>query len=143
MARSGIIGVKAHVARLKKLRGPEMTRDVGKALFAAGEMIAVEAQISITAGAVSGKKHIASAPGEPPNQDTGHLAGNIEARHTQSDLVVEVASEAEYSAPLEFGTSRMAPRPFMQPARDAKLKEAQALVQKAINRAVKRSKSTE
>lgn len=146
MAKSQIIGAKAHIARLKKLTGPEMKREVGSALFAAGEKIAVEAQNLITAGSSSGTsggkhQHIASAPGEAPNNFQGGLAGNIEAARTQDPLVVEVTSNAEYAAALEFGTSRMAARPYMQPARDAKRKEAEQLVRQALNRVVKRSKS--
>jgi HK97 gp10 family phage protein len=118
-----------------------MVREVGKALFAAGEAIQTEAQISITAGAVSGKKHVPSAPGQPPNNDTGTLAGNIETNQV-APLVVEVSSNASYAAALEFGTSKMEARPYMGPARDAKRKEVTALVRKAVDRAVKRSKST-
>jgi HK97 gp10 family phage protein len=29
---------------------------------------------------------------------------------------VRVGTNVEYAAPLEFGTTRMAPRPFMRPA---------------------------
>lgn len=119
-----------------------MVREVGKALFAAGEMIQVEAQISITAGAVSGKKHVASAPGSAPNNDTGHLANNIETNQV-APLIVEVSSNAEYAAPLEFGTSNMAARPYMGPARDAKRKEATQLVRKAVDSVIKRSRSSE
>lgn len=137
-----MVGAKAHAARLKKLTGQAMIREVGKALFAAGEMIQGEAQISITAGAVLGKNHKPSAPGKPPNNDTGVLAGNIETNQI-APLVVEVSSNAPYAAPLEFGTSKMAARPYMAPARDAKRKEVTALVQRAVNRAVKRSKSSE
>lgn len=137
-----MIGAKAHIARLKKLNGPEMVREVGAALFAGGERIQVEAQIGISAGSVSGAKHVPSAPGEYPNQDTGHLAGNIETNQV-APLVVEVSSNAEYSSPLEFGTSKMAARPFMSTARDAKRKEVEQLVRRAVNRVVKRSKSYE
>jgi hypothetical protein len=119
-----------------------MVREVGKALFAAGEMIQVEAQISITAGAVSGKNHKPSAPGEPPNNDTGDLASKIETRQV-APLVVEVSSNSEHALPLEVGTSKMAARPSMGPARDAKRKEVTQLVRKAVDRAVKRSKSSE
>ncbi|MBH0112713.1 HK97 gp10 family phage protein [Novosphingobium sp. YJ-S2-02] len=114
------IGAKAHAARLRKLRGERMVREVGKALFAAGEMIQTEAQISITAGAVSGKKHVASAPGEPPNNDTGVLANNIETNQV-APLVVEVSSNAPYAAAQEFGSEREAgrtARPFA-PSRKA------------------------
>lgn len=142
MARSKIIGAKAHAARLKKLTGETMVREVGKALFAAGEMIQVEAQISITAGAVSGKSHKPSAPGSPPNNDSGVLANNIETNQI-APLVVEVSSNAPYAAAQEFGNSRLPARPYMTPARDAKRAEVTQLVRKAVDRAVKRSKSSE
>ncbi len=140
MARSEFIGMKAHRARLKKLQGEAMTKAVGKALFAAGEMIEVEAEISITQGSVSGKNHVPSRPGEPPNRDSGHLDGNIETNQV-APLVVEVSSNAEYSAPLEFGTSKMAARPFMRPARDKKRKEVEQLIKQAVAHVVKTSGS--
>lgn len=133
-------GAKQHIARLRKLSGPTMERNVGRALFAGGELIQTEAQISITAGAVSGKGHVPSRPGEPPNQDTGVLANNIETVQREP-LVVEVSSNAPYSVPLEFGTSRMGARPFMAPARDAKRREVVALVERAVNSVVKGSRT--
>ena len=135
-------GARAHVNRLRALASPEATRFIGAALFAGGELIQTEAQVSITRGSVSGKGHIPSKPGEPPNQNTGVLAGNIETTQT-APLVVEVSSNAPYSAPLEFGTSKMAARPFMRPARDKKRKEVVALVQQAMNHVVKSSKRTD
>lgn len=135
-------GARAHIRRLQKLSGPDTTRLVGQALFAGGEMIQTEAQISITRGAISGKGHVPSTPGQPPNQDTGTLSGNIETTQT-GPLKVQVASNAPYSAPLEFGTSRMAARPFMVPARNKMRPEVQKLVQKALNRAVRNSRSTD
>ena len=130
-------GVKAHVQRLKRLSGPGMEREVGAALYAGGNRIQVAAQISITSGAVSGKNHVPSAPGQPPNQDTGVLANNIETVQ-KAPLLVEVSSNAPYSTPLEFGTSRMAARPFMAPARDAERAEVEKLVVAAVKRVVKR-----
>ena len=102
-----ITGQKAHVARLKRIRGPAMVREVGKAVVAAADLIKVDAQISITTGAVSGKNHVASKPGEAPNNDTGHLANNIRTYRTGL-LTSEVSSEAEYSAALEGGSERSA-----------------------------------
>lgn len=140
MPKSGFIGAKAHRNRITKMAGEGMIREVGKALFAGGEAITVEAQISITSGAVSGKGHVASAPGQPPNQDSGVLGGNIETNQI-APLVVEVSSNAPYAAPLEFGTSKMEARPYMAPARDAKRQEVTQLVRRAVNRAVKQAKS--
>ena len=133
-----LIGAKAHIDRLKALGGPQMTREIGKALFAGGELIQTEAQISITRGAISGKGHVPSKPGEPPNQDTGVLASNIETTQP-GPLVVHVSSNAPYSAPLEFGTSKMAARPFMVPARDKKRREVVDLVQQAVNHVARNS----
>lgn len=140
MAKSGLIGRKAHVARLKKLAGPETTALVGKALYVGGDLIRTEAQISITAGAVSGKQHVPSAPGQPPNNDTSVLANSIE-NVLIDPQTVEVSSNAPYSAALEHGTSRMEARPFMKPALEAKRKEVTRLVQQALKTANRRARS--
>lgn len=113
-----------------------LTINVSKALFAGGEAIAVEAQLSITRGAVSGKNHVPSRPGEPPNNDTGALANNVEVTQP-APLLVQVASNAPYSAALEFGTSKMAARPFMRPAADGKRKEVTTLVREAVNHSIR------
>lgn len=112
-------------------------RAIRPALFAAGQKIAVEAQISITDGAVSGANHAPSAPGAAPNNDTGVLANNIETAET-GDLKVEVSSNAPYSAALEFGTSKIAARPFMAPAAQKKTQEANDLVRRALEAEIRR-----
>lgn len=132
-----ITGAKAAAARINALSGPDMTQQVGSALFAAGNLIQVEAQISITEGSVSGKNHVPSTPGQPPNQDTGRLADNIETVQVEP-LLVEVSSNAPYAAALEYGTIRMAPRPYMAPAVARKRKEAVELVRGAIDIVIKR-----
>lgn len=131
-----IIGAKAHAAHLRRIRSLETVRKVGSALFAAGQLIAVEAQISISRGAVSGKNHVPSRPGEPPNYDTGVLANNIETVQV-APLKVEVSSNAPYAAALEFGTSKMAERPYLRPATAAKRREATQLVRRAVNSAIR------
>lgn len=140
MTGSRIRGSKAHLARLRKLE-KDTTRFVGKALFAGGESIQVEAQLSITQGAVSGKNHVPSKPGEPPNQDTGRLGDNIETVQ-KGPLLVEVSSNARpYAAYMEFGTSKVAARPYLRPARDKKRAEVVALVERAVSQAVRQSRS--
>ena len=80
---------------------------------------------SINQGAKSGviyekynprRTHRASAAGEPPATDTGFLVNNIVLDIDVNGLGANVESRADYSAFLEFGTSKMAARPFMQPA---------------------------
>lgn len=114
-----------------------IVQDIAKGLFSIGELIAVEAQVSITTGSVSGKGHVPSKPGEPPNNDTGVLANNIEVQQ-QEPLRVQVIAAAPYASALEMGTSKMAARPFMAPAREATRKEAQLRLANIVNRAMRR-----
>ena len=63
-----------------------------------------------------GEQHQASAAGEYPATDSGFLANNIFVKVAPNGLSGEVESKMNYSAALEFGTSKMAARPFMQPS---------------------------
>lgn len=132
-------GRKEHVQRLRKLSGPEVVKAASKVLYVGADMIRAEAFRSISAGSVSGKGHVPSKPGEPPNRDTGVLQANIEAQLVEP-LVAEVSSNAPYAAVLEFGTSKMAARPSMRPARDKKAPEIQRLFETEIAKLVKRSR---
>ncbi len=64
------------------------------------------------------RTHTASAPGQPPATDTGFLVSNVSTQvKTQGKKVIgQIVSSAPYSAHLEFGTTNMKARPFMQPA---------------------------
>lgn len=130
-----ITGAKAHKARLKRIRGPEMVRELGKAIFVASDLLKVEAQISITEGAVSGKNHVPSTAPNPPNNDTGHLANGIE-NHKTGPLTAETSSNAEYAAAHEFGNSRLPARPYMAPAAAKTRPKAEKLVVAAVKRVV-------
>jgi HK97 gp10 family phage protein len=57
----------------------------------------------------------ASLPGDPPAPDTGALRNSIDYELT-SETTARVGSNSDYAAPLEFGTTRIAPRPFMRPS---------------------------
>lgn len=131
-----ITGKDRASAKLRGLAGQATVEKVGKALFAAGQMIQVEAQLSITNGAVSGKGHVPSRPGEPPKNDTGVLANNIETVMV-APLRVEVSSNAPYARALEFGTSKLTERPYMRPAVAKKKAEAVALVRRAVDAAIR------
>jgi hypothetical protein len=50
-----------------------------------------------------------------------------------------VGSYAPYASPLESGTSRMAARPYMAPARDKTRKKIRELVTEAVKVAVRKS----
>lgn len=120
-------------ARLKAITSPAAASKLQRALFAAGQLIENEAALSITRGSVSGAGHVASLPNQAPNANTHRLDRSIETNET-GRLEVTVSANAEYSVPLEFGTSKMAPRPFLRPARDKKRNEATDLVARAVER---------
>lgn len=61
------------------------------------------------------KMHRASAPGEAPANDIGHLAENIKIDVTQ-ELTVDLRALPPYAIHLEYGTVKMAARPFLRPA---------------------------
>lgn len=132
-------GAKAHIRRLQALASAGAEREIGKALFAGGELIQTYAQKSITTGSVSGKAHVPSAPGTPPNNDSGVLADGIETTQPAVTRVI-VTSTAPYSGRHEFGPEG---RKFMRPARDAKRKEVKALVEQALGRVVKKSRRSD
>jgi HK97 gp10 family phage protein len=125
--------------RLNRLAGAEAIERVGQALYAGGEMIRAEASHMITEGAVSGKHHVPSLPGQPPKEDTGVLRTHIETTQV-GPLKVEVSSNAPYASALEFGTSKMLPRPYMSPATQRKRAEIIDLVRKSVDDAVKSAK---
>lgn len=58
--------------------------------------------------------HQASIPGDPPAPDTGVLRNSIAMAPTESGF--RVGTNLEYAEYLEFGTARIAPRPFMRTA---------------------------
>ena len=89
-----------------------------------GQLIRGEAIKSIQTGSKSGvmyqmynprREHRASAPGQAPASDTGNLVSKIIVKQKSKDIT-SVESNADYSAYLEYGTSKMEARPFMLPA---------------------------
>jgi hypothetical protein len=58
--------------------------------------------------------HIASQPGYPPNVDTGNLRASMRWERDGAYRRV-IMDGTEYGYQLEFGSSRVAPRPFVRP----------------------------
>ena len=123
MSASTISGLQKHFDRLD----PRQIQKAAKAgIWAGANEIKVEAQLSITRGSVSGANHAPSAPGEPPNNDTGVLKNNIETIST-GPLTAEVQSKAPYAVIHEYGGTiedgfgkgvkiTLPERPYMRPA---------------------------
>lgn len=108
-----------------------------------GVMVQATAVQSITSGAKSGinytlynprRQHQASAPGEAPAADTGYLHSNIIWDIDSDGMGGAIESRAEYSEFLEFGTSKMAARPFLQPAIEENRPKISRLAERILKR---------
>lgn len=133
-----IVGRDRHINRLKRLTSAKIVRAAGRVLYVGADMIRAEAFQSISRGSVSGKGHVPSAPGDPPNRDTGVLQAGLKT-DKKGPLVVEVSSNAPYAGALERGTSKVAARPYMRPARDKKAEEIQRLFEQEIGKIIRGS----
>lgn len=113
---------------------PEFARSVGAAardiVAKVGHDIEADSKASMVGG---GSPHVPSAPGQPPHVDTGNLRNSIRFGLT-GEASGEVAVGAEYAEFLEFGTSRMAPRPFMTPAVDRVAGKLEAIGAELVRR---------
>ena len=137
MAR--VIGAGKHTNRLIHM-SRHSAIEVAKRLYKVGQDIELDAEFSITAGSVSGEGHFPSKPGEPPNADTRHLDTNIETKLVDTYRPsVTVTSHADYSAALEYGTERMAARPFMRPALEKNKKQVVEAARLGVNIALSKS----
>lgn len=137
-----IVNEKAFYEKLKKRLGIIPLKNAERACFKAANLVKNEAQRSILAGNKTGqtatrynpkRTHTASAPGEPPASDTGFLANNITAEVVVRPLTQVygiVRSTAPYSAHLEFGTQKMAARPFLQPALNKNARKIQRIFER-------------
>ena len=92
---------------------------------------------SITTGSKSGKSytrngmsHQSSAPGQPPANDTGELVDSmvVEKRKNYSLLKIN----ADYAGYLEYGTSKMRPRPFIFPAINRIKKKLMSMIKRNV-----------
>lgn len=124
------MNIKFNVKNLKKVLSQlenldkQLEPDFQEIVKGGAQLIRGEAIKSIQQGSKSGivyekynprRTHRASAPGEAPASDTGNLVSKITVKQ-KSKNVTNVLSNADYSAFLEYGTSKMEPRPFMLPA---------------------------
>ena len=137
----------------------EQFKDVAQAEFeTAVKLTAMEvlgdAVKSIQRGSKTGKiykrgkdgYHQASAPGEAPASDTGRLAGDSyplnalkvgEVEAIIKGLNATVGTHLTYGRYLEYGTTRMAERPWLRPAIDYNRPVFIGLLTKAITKAAK------
>lgn len=131
--------LQAGLERLERRMGREAADDVVKAMRAGGLIVQGKAVRSIRNTPKTGRRykrgnavHVASSPGNPPAIDTGFLVSSIEVRPIPNGA--EVGSRAAYAKPLEYGTRKMAPRPFLAPALRDSVDEILTRVRAALRR---------
>jgi hypothetical protein len=79
--------------------------------------------------------HKASAPGEYPMSDTGRLAASVEFDlPTTGNLVGRVGTSVLHGRHMEFGTSRVLPRPWLMPSFEWAKSEARNTLKAQIKR---------
>lgn len=119
--------------------------EINKAVYASAQKVRTEAIKSMqdSSGKSGGRfykrrtvLHQASGPGEPPAVDTGRLVNSITAYAGGGGEAFTVAGRGtvKYAAFLEFGTSKMAARPFMVPA----LEKSRAWITDRLQEALRR-----
>lgn len=88
------------------------------------------------------KRHVlVSAPGTPPNTDTGRLVQSIKFDFKKNGLIGRVGTNLKYGKALEFGYKKgkrvLAARPWLAPAVKEASKEIADIFKKAVRQALK------
>jgi HK97 gp10 family phage protein len=126
MAKGGIQNLKGFIKKLEKrlVKNPE--KHLKHLVQRSTSLVEETVLDSIRSGGTGityqkynpRRQHTASAEGEPPATDTGFLVGSISSnvKKRGTSVVGQIIASAPYAPHLEFGTSTIRPRPFMQPA---------------------------
>ena len=136
-----IANLKEFNKKLEQTLEKGKKKNVKRAVFKSANVVRNTAVQSILSGAKSGRvyekyeprrTHQSSRAGEPPASDTGFLASQITTEvKVQGDKVIgQIIASAPYAKHLEFGTSDMLARPFMQPALKKNQKKILAIFKK-------------
>ena len=141
MKLEGLEGLQAALGKMTK----EIEAEVDKAVDATGLELRGEVVKAYQRGPATGityeksnpnRTHTASAPGEAPATDTGRLASSVNYKKDGA-MSATVGSEIVYAAMLEFGTSRIAPRPAWVPAVEAMRSKFERRIEAALARATR------
>jgi phage gpG-like protein len=109
-------------ARFNRLP-PTTEKLIGDAVKTGALELQGEIRRRISRGSRSGRiykrgakgEHQASAPGEYPKTDFGGLVQSIFVQMQDRNLDASVGTDLKYGTHLEFGTSKMAARPWLFP----------------------------
>lgn len=148
MSVDGIAQLQANLAALSASLGPL----VAKAAFKGGRLVQSRVIKRIQKPQGVGQwvtryqpgqapyQHLASAPGQAPNSDTGELVRGIQVEVTRGDVSVGVESSQDDKAmALEFGTTdgKLLPRPFLFPSLEESRDDITKLISDAVAKQIK------
>lgn len=151
--KSSVTGIENFMAKLAAIPAG-VNKPVRVAIAAAALKVEGDAKLNVLRGSKTGriykrgKKriHQASAPGESPASDSGAMVAAITQQITAGGLDAEVGvfgsvpgkdgKPRNYPKDLEFGTSKMAARPWLLPALEKNRKQILSSVERAVNAAL-------
>lgn len=126
----------ARVQENMKRRKTAVAGNVAKAILQACLLVERQAKMDMRNTPTS-----PSSPGDPPAIDTGRLVASvthvIEGGGFSKETKGYVGTNVDYGRHLEFGTSTIAPRPWLTPALESKKKEIKALIKEATMKSTK------
>ena len=142
MAKSGIKNLKAFQNKLKKRIVENPEKELLHLVQRSTSLVKETVLDSLRSGGTGityqkynpRRQHTASAQGEPPASDTGFLVGSISSnvKKRGTSVVGQIIASASYAPHLEFGTSTIRPRPFMQPALESNKSKIRILEKRMI-----------
>lgn len=112
--RSGVTIKFNHLPKIRRQVEPRAKAVIKKLIGELRTVIEVSMEGSKSGRSYGG--HQASAPGDAPAIDTGELFTNMAESTEDGGLTGVLEINTEYAIHLEFGTSKMEPRPFARPA---------------------------
>lgn len=123
---------------LDSFAGPRLKKEISAALYVGADDVRARYRRKITDGSISGANHVPSAPGEPPNNDTGFLISSAETVQIDWNHA-EVRVRAPYAVALEFGNSAgtLAARPALGPATQESRNQITDRITKAVQAAAR------
>ncbi len=136
------MSVRGGIRLRRKLNGlaPSARKAIGAALAASVLELDGLAKERISGGGRSGRtytrrsvSHTASAAGEYPKTDRGQLVASLFNRVSFDGLKAWFGTRLNYGRYLEYGTSRMAARPWLRPT----FVDLEGKIKGRINKAVK------
>lgn len=100
-----------------KWNGEKVKRDINATMRrnvdSASQFLAVK--LKQTIGIPGSKGFSRSKPGEPPHKDKGRLRASISYEIASDGKSAKVGTNVKYGKMLEFGTKKMAARPWLRP----------------------------